>query len=330
MKYSKLDLDFILYNNRSINGVVKNFINEFDFNPFYLYKLDERIKEYKQKWNKQKFYTLDTTLLDLNADDVIITPNDIKPLTNTILQSHKELLTNTKYKFELDWILNRGFNINILKKWKIGSIQYLVDNCNKHELTILGITTHPLLSKLLNTTLEGGGIILPQFKNNELINLTARRISDTGKLKYTQAVPDISVYGLNTCKSYKTIYITEGTFDMIALQEQGVCAVTVSSSIWSSLQLHQLLEKEVENIIIFSDNDKVGLSTSAVLKDILSFFDINIKTIVSKQYKDPCEHFLEHNLTFNETKEILITEELVNSKENVEFDIVNYLKNRKF
>jgi len=328
--YSKSDINFILYNNRSINGTVKNFLNEFNFNGLYITALDDMLSKYKKKWKKWKTTIIETTNLNLKSNDIIVTPNDIKKLTPNILKSNTELLNNLKYNFELNWILNRGFTIDIIKKWQLGSLQYLLGTCSKRELEILGITTHPLLTNLLNTDISGGGIVIPYFKNNKLLNCTVRRISDTGKLKYTQAIPDISIYGLCKCKNYNTIYITEGIFDAIALHKQGKCAVSVSSAVWSSLELYQLLETDVKNIIIFSDNDKVGLSSAAILYDLLSFFDINISVITSNKCKDACDHFLTNNYTFNDISEIKITDNLINSKEEVKFDLVEYLQNRQF
>jgi DNA-dependent RNA polymerase auxiliary subunit epsilon len=328
--YSKSDINFILYNNRSVNGTVKNFLSEFNFNGEYIIALDDMLSKYKRKWKKWKTTIIETTKLNLKSNDITITSADIKKLTPNILKSHNELLNNSKYKFELNWILNRGFTTDIIKKWQLGSLQYLLDTCSKRELEILGITTHPLLTNLLNTDISGGGIVIPYFKNNKLLNCTIRRISDTGKLKYTQAIPDISIYGLNKCKNYDTIYITEGIFDAIALHEQEKCAVSASSAVWSSLELYQLLETDVKNIIIFSDNDKVGLSSAAILYDLLSFFDINVSVITSDKCKDACEHFLTNNYTFDDISEIKITDELINSKDEVKFNLVEYLQNRKF
>jgi hypothetical protein len=330
MSYTKEDINFILFNNRSSAGVVQNFLFEQKWNGEYLIALDDMSYKYKQKWKKWKTTIIKTDKLNLNSTDIIVKPYEIKKLTSNILESNKQLLFNNKYNFELNWLKNRGFTLNIIKKWKLGSLQYIVDTCTNKELDVLGITTHPMLSNILNTDITGGGIIIPHFKNNKLFNCTNRRINDNGKLKYNQAVPDMSLYGLNECKSHDTLYLTEGIFDMIALHEQGKNAISVSAAVWSSLQLYQLLETDVKNIIIFADNDKVGLSSAGILKDILNYFDINIKIIISNINKDACEHFITNKHTFNETSEINLTSELIESKEEVQWDLVEYLQNRSF
>ena len=83
--------------------------------------------------------------------------------------------------------------------------------------------------------------------------------------------------------------------------------------------------------ISFSDNDKVGLSSSAVLKDVIETISKKIvKIIVSESCKDPAEHFLEKKLDWSTVKEIEIDKNMINNKEEVNFNLVEYLKNRTF
>lgn len=332
IRYKVEDLNFILYNNRSIDGVVKNFLFEKEWDGHKLNNIDYVLSKFKRKWKGWGQIEIDTTNLNLEANDVNVLPAQLEQAKLEVLNSHIQLLNNPHYYRERRWLYNRGFTDEHITHWKLGSLQYLVDTQYDYTLDALGITCHPLLEQLLDTEIVGGGIVIPYFNDkSELENCTVRRLSDNGKLKYTQAVPDLTVYGINDCKESNTIYIAEGIFDMYALIKENKSAVSVSSAMWSSPQLYQLLKLPAENIIIFADNDKVGLSSSAVLKDTIEHLSSKLVTIIiSESCKDASEHFLQKRYDWTTISELTITKDLIDTKEEVKFDLVEYLKNRTF
>lgn len=330
--YSIEELNFILYNNRSIDGVVKNFLFEKQWNGHKLNQIDYFIGKFKRKWKGWGEIEIDTTELNVEADDIEVLPIQVKTNKFVLLEAHIQLLNDPHYYRERHWLYNRGFTDEYIARWKLGSLQYLVDTQYDYTLEALGITCHPVLETLLDTDITGGGITIPHFNDlNELENCTVRRISDNGKLKYTQAVPDLTVYGINECINSNTIYITEGIFDMFALIKENKSAVSVSSAMWSSPQLYQLLELKAEHIIIFADNDRVGLSSAAVLKDVIEKISTKNVTIVNSDVcKDASEHFLEKRLDWTNISTLNITKEMIDTKEEVKFNLVEYLKDRTF
>lgn len=54
MRYSMEELGFILYNNRSVNGVVKNFIPN-NIDPIKLIKIENVLEHFKNIFKNEKF-----------------------------------------------------------------------------------------------------------------------------------------------------------------------------------------------------------------------------------------------------------------------------------
>lgn len=318
--YTNKEMGFILYNNRSIN-VVKNFIPN-TINPLKLIEIEEKFEWCKSIVSDNKMVEINISELDINAPDEIITKEQITELTNFINSNIGSLS-----KKELSFLNDRGINGDIINKWKILGI-----SCIKEYETLrrIGATCHPILRPLLVDGIEEGGIIIPLFENGVFINCTIRRISDVGKLKYTLACPDVNVWGLHDIIENDEIWITEGIFDMIALRERGKKSISCSSAIWSGIQLYQILDKDPKNIIIFSDNDQVGLRVSLMLSKFFNLYKIENKIVISNDSKDPSEHIFEKNNSMDEISKIKVTKEMIESKNDNSFNFLKHLKNRKF
>lgn len=157
MKFSKKELGFILYNNRS-NHLVTNFTDK-NQNPFRLTNIENIFKESKSKFiNSNKMVEIPISDLNLESDDVVFTKEDLSSLTNEFLSS-------------------------LIK--------------DDRKLEIIGAKVHPIVSKVLIDGIEGGGIIFPLFNNGLLENCAIRKISleNTNKssLKYSLSCPDVPV-----------------------------------------------------------------------------------------------------------------------------------------
>lgn len=71
MKYTDDELSFILYNNRSINGVVKNFIRP-TWNGYKISKIEEMMDHFRSLFDGHRFIEVKKDVLICNGDDVIV------------------------------------------------------------------------------------------------------------------------------------------------------------------------------------------------------------------------------------------------------------------
>jgi hypothetical protein len=322
MKYTTEQLGFILYNNRSVDGVIKNFLDP-QIDPQKLIDIEKKFDWCKSLYsNLEKMVEVDTSLLDVSADDIVIKPSQIYELTQFVIDNIGKLSDS-----EMQFLTNRGITEPVINKYKILGLSQF--KSPKH-LEIIGATCHPILKPFLQDGISEGGIVFPLFKLGKLYNCSIRRITDVGKLKYTLAVPDVPVWGLDTIVLDQEIWICEGIFDMISLLENGYTAASPSSAMWSGIQLYQLLEKRPKKINIFCDNDRVGLKTGLVLNKFFNLFKIKSTTIHSKFCKDASEHLFERGYSIEDFEEIKITRQMIAEKNDNSFDFLKYLQKRKF
>lgn len=316
--YSNQELGFILYNNRSVNGVVSNFIPT-DINPYELIELEDKLEWCKQGFDNEKFVEINLTELDSSAIDIIIKPDDISRCTDIVLNSE---LTELERK----WLNNRGISNDIIEQFSLRGLTNIKDI---GVLTTIGATCHPILKPLLEDGLDGGGIIIPLLEDGKLINCAVRKISDIGKLKYTLACPDIPVWGLDDITG-EDIWITEGLFDMMAMRSIGLKTVSVSSAMWSGIQLLKLIRKKPKSISIICDNDQVGYKTGFILKKLLNMNLIPTDTFKCEFGKDAAELIFEKSGKSENIKKINIDRNQIKSMSDDSFNFLKYLKNRKF
>ena len=316
------DLGFILYNNRSKNLVHRFIPNDIDIQR--LIDIEDKFEWIKSIYKDlEKMVEIDTSLLNLSKnDDVIISKEDLESLSDEFKKFSGKFSND-----EMDFLLNRKIPIDEIKKWGFFGLSNISD---PDKLRIIGATTHPILTNILKDGINEGGIIQPLYENGILTNVSIRRITDIGKLKYTLAVPDVPVWGLSDINTSDDIWITEGLFDMVCLRSFGIMAVSPSSAVWSGIQLYKLLQKNPKSITIFVDNDMVGMKNGMILSKFFNLFGIKNKTVISNKFKDPCEHFWENNLGIEDISEIKITSDMVKSNSDNSFNFLKHLQNRKF
>lgn len=320
MNYSKKDLGFILYNNRSTNMILHHIPKH--IKPLELIEIEKQFDWCKSLFEDlENFVEVDLSLISPKANDIIIKPNEIESLTETI-KSVKGKFSDTEKEF----LTKRKIGEDLINDWNLFGLSSIK---NPDDLVKIGATSHPILKPLLEDGIEGGGICQPLFKGGKFVNCSIRRISDIGKLKYTLAVPDVPVWGLDDING-EEVWICEGLFDMITLRKMGVKAVSPSSAMWSGIQLYQLLENNPSKIIIMVDNDRVGLKTGLILTKFFNLRQIPSVTVHSVKCKDAAEHFLENELTFDDIKPIKITREMIKEKNDDSFNFLRYLQTRKF
>lgn len=328
MNWTLEELGFILYNNRSVNGVVKNFIPK-TINPFKLTKLEKILKKSKSKFQSDdRMVEVNINEINQNTKDISVTPEELKKL------SEEFYLNVGKFSYEeIHFLLDRGIDQEVMWKWQLFGLSQIKE---MRQLEIIGATVHPSMRGFLDDAIESGGIVIPLFdKNENLINCAVRKIGlesngSTRTLKYTLSCPDVPVWGLDKIEEGDEFWITEGIFDTMAIYELGEKSVSCSSAMWSGIQLYQLLEKKPKMVKFFSDNDEVGLRTSAILKDFFSQYDIPSKIYISEDYKDASELYFLKKLDLYTLKEIEVTDDMINLNKDNSFNFIEHLKNRKF
>lgn len=319
--YTNEELGFILYNNRSVKGVVSNFLPK--FNPMKLMKIESQFSKCKQMFNNDnRMVEINIDELDTEVDDIIITPEELASLTDLIKENIGSLNTN-----EFEYLENRGFGEKTILDWDILGLSNIKE-MRHHE--ILGSTCHPVLKKIMIDGIENGGILIPLFEDDVLVNCSVRKINSSKSLKYSLACPDVPVWGLDRFGKGQEIWITEGIFDMMAIFNLGKKSVSCSSGMWSGLQLYKVLEKEPSSIVVFADNDSVGLRTSAILKEFFTMNHIPTRIVISKIAKDPAEHYFQKNQTLDNLLEIDVTLDMIEEHKDDVFNFLRHMKNRKY
>lgn len=328
MNWTLEELGFILYNNRSVSGVVRNFIPK-SINPFKLTKLENILKKSKSKFQSDdRMVEVNVKEINQKSNDVLVNPEDLNKLSEDFYLNVGKFSYN-----EIHFLLDRGVDQEVMWKWQLFGLSQIKD---RRQLEIIGATVHPTMTGFLDDAIESGGIVIPLFdKDEKLINCAVRKVGlesngSTRTLKYTLACPDIPVWGLDQIEEGDEFWITEGIFDTMAIYELGEKSVSCSSAMWSGIQLYQLLEKKPKMIKFFSDNDEVGLRTSAILKDFFSQYDIPSKIYISEDYKDASELYFLKKLDLSTLKEIEVTDEMININKDNSFNFIEHLKMRKF
>lgn len=329
--YDNKQIAFILYNNRSVEGTVSNFLKRKNFSAEKLIEVEDMLDWCNSLYSDEQTVAVDRREMDLESPDVTVTPEMLDGCLDAVLKAHAALLDGGP---ELDWLMSRGITHRMCRDMKLGSLNYIAQN-HPEMLVPLGISIHPMLKPILSDDVSDGGVLIPLLRRTRhktwvFQNCTTRRISDVGKLKYTQACPDLDVWGLGGSGEY---WVTEGLFDAAAIRwsepERPRLAASVSSAMWSGPQLLQLIQL-ANRVNIFADNDKVGLRSAAVLQRFFGMNGLECGTYVSRHVKDPAEHFLEKKLGWSDVVEVEITRDMISASNDMTFNFTKYLKNRTF
>lgn len=324
MRFSKKELGFILYNNRSIE-FTKGFIPD-NLNPFKLINIEKKFKKSKSKFiTNNKMVEIPISDLNLESNDVIFSKEDLIDLTDEFLS-----YVGKFNERESIFLKKRGIDEKVIIKWNLFGLSNIKDG---RKLEIIGAKVHPIISNVLVDGIEGGGIIFPLFNNGLLENCAIRKISlentDKASLKYSLSCPDVPIWKSNNIQPGDEIWLTEGLFDMFALDNIGLKSVSCSSAMWSGIQLYQIIMLRPSKINIFSDNDEVGLRTAAILNNFFKSYGLESDIFISNLAKDASEHFFEMKLDLSDLKLISIEPGDIKKDDN-SFNFLNHIKNRKY
>jgi len=332
IEYTNDELIYIVYNNRSLSNVISNFIPKLNVKELLsLSKIEKDFTYARNLFINKKEMGLDITDIDITAPDIIVTPEDIKSRKQLILDAHENLKGE-----ELQYLKDRGFSDEIISKGKFGSMSYIT---NQEDIDILGISTHPIMNKVFENGVKGGGIVMPLFnKEDELINVIFRKLSDLNKYKYTHACSDVFVWGLDEVEQGDIIWFVEGIFDRYVLESilpEGSKVISTSSATISPIQYMKIIHKKPSKINIICDNDHVGFRTGAIAQKVFHLSRIICSTFYFDESKDVSEHILQNNGDIYDLIKIQIDKEFIDSKgsdfeERISMNFFNYLQNRQF
>lgn len=321
MSYSIDEINFIVYNNRSFNGTTRNFFPNIENIELFL-ELEKKYIWLNQKYKVDRSIVIPKEEIDLSKDDIFLDSSKVDICHEHIIKS-----VNNFSKSEYEFLVNRGISDDIIIKYNLGSLSSIKDT---NILEYIGATTHPILRGIFGDGVCDG-IIIPQFINGRFSKCDIRKLNEITKFKYNDSIPGVYVYGIDSIAQGDEVWITEGTFDTIAMLENGYKSLSCSTSKLSILQLYTIMRKLPSKINIFTDKDAVGYNNSFVMCKFFNMCGIKSSIYQSKYCKDASEHFFEKEYSVDDIEEKKITvDDFINVNDSVEFNFFEYLKNRKF
>ena len=99
--YSKEELSFILFNNRSVNGVVRNFLPT-NIDPYKLISLEDNFEKIKSMYNTSRLIEVNSKELDLTSKDEIVTKEQLEELTDLIIENVGSF-NEKEYEYLIKW-----------------------------------------------------------------------------------------------------------------------------------------------------------------------------------------------------------------------------------
>lgn len=174
--------------------------------------------------------------------------------------------------------------------------EYILDGFTKNYTYLKGrgISTYTQDKYQVLYDKSKNAVVFPiRDEKGNLISLQSRAVSgkffyNLGNVKKTEYL-----YGLyqiiSANKRFESVYVTESIIDALSCFENGKVAVSLMGRTLSSKQL-KLFTKYFKEIVLFLDNDEVGITaTSEIAKKFLSV-GMNVKFVVNDtQFKDANE-----------------------------------------
>lgn len=148
-------------------------------------------------------------------------------------------------------------------------------------------------------------IIIPILENGEYTAYIGRAIDNTNKYKYINSKGKMTAFNIDYIKQQpgtdKTIYICEGVFDALSLEQAGVKAIAINSvqqynnTFISKVKSH--IQTASQYIYILSlDNDAPGQENTKKIIQELAKLKITSKILtIPEQYKDVNEWYIASN-----------------------------------
>ena len=327
MKYTVEQINHIVYNNRSYEGVTKNFTKKLTLPELnLLLEIGNKIKFINKIVNKEDFIIIDKEKLNLNSTDIEMYPHqleNIKVSSRNFSDIERRLLDK------------KNIPNHIIEKYDISPISQFKDI---ETLKILGVTSHPMIEGLLGDGVSDG-LIIPLYNDGKLVNSVFRKTNELydkmdnipakfGGNKYGISVPSLDLWGDEILEGDE-IWLCEGLFDMMALRDQGKRCVSASSCSLNDFQYFKIVKNKPKLVNIFTDNDVPGYRSAMKSQKLFGLNGIECRVYSSLKAKDAGEHFFQLELDWSSITEIRITSDMIN-RECQTIDFLKYLEEKKF
>lgn len=205
----------------------------------------------------------------------------------------------------LSYFKERGFNNEIIKKFKLG---YNPKSPNAFESAAVKSGYDKKI--LLEASLIGennNGKSYDKFKERSIfpihsysgkaIGFGGRSFNANAKSKYLNSaetpIYDKSkvLYGLNLAKQdiskQDNCFVVEGYTDVISMHQIGICNIVSASGTALSKNQILLIKRITKNITLLFDNDKAGINATIRSIDLCLQLDMNVKVCLFPEGEDP-------------------------------------------
>ncbi len=204
-----------------------------------------------------------------------------------------------------NYLLNRGFSVNIIKKYGIGyaldSWSSLLDYLKLKKYKIFDMYQAGVVSKSQKGSYYDqfrDRIIFPIIDIRGNIIAFGGRVLDDTKPKYLNSSDTIifkkskNLFSMNFAKKHidKTVVLVEGYLDAISLYQHGFKNVvaTLGTSLTSEQAI--LISRYSKKVIIGYDSDKAGQIAGIKASNLLTEVGLDVNIIDLKDCKDPDEY----------------------------------------
>lgn len=149
------------------------------------------------------------------------------------------------------------------------------------------------------------------------VSFTARKLYEDDKMagKYVNGkespifLKKSNLFGADTAKKSarqeKLIYVVEGQFDKIAIEEKGIPNVVATSGTAFTIEHANLLLRMVGNsgkIIFIMDGDTAGIEAAIKIFTSSSVLHTSSQAVLLQNGKDPCDYIVEKGIEFLKTE----------------------------
>ena len=213
--------------------------------------------------------------------------------------------TNEGKNIGLSYFKERGYNEEIIKKFKLG---YSPKNANVFEKAAIkaGFNKKTLLeASLVGENNTGNSydkfkerLIFPIYSySGKAIGFGGRSFNINAKSKYLNSAESLIydkskvLYGLNFAKQdiskQNNCYVVEGYTDVISMHQIGINNIVSASGTALSKNQILLIKRLTKNITLLFDNDKAGISATIRSIDLCLQLDMNVKVCLFPKGEDP-------------------------------------------
>ncbi len=228
-------------------------------------------------------------------------------VTNFAENYFQDILWNTTEgkNIGLSYFKERGFNEEIIKKFKLG---YNPKGPNSLEKEAISAGYEKKI--LLNASLIGennDGKSYDKFKERSIfpiysyagkaIGFGGRSFNVNAKSKYLNSaespIYDKSkvLYGINLAKQdiskHDNCFVVEGYTDVISMHQIGICNIVSASGTALSKNQILLIKRITKNVTLLFDNDKAGVNATIRSIDLCLQLGMNVKVCLFPEGEDP-------------------------------------------